>query len=629
MDFILSVGKIACLLLVEFSIFVPVYSNGIDCNSSCGNIQNITYPFRFKSDPQDCGDPQYQLICERNQTILQLNRKKYFVEDISYQNNTIRIVDPDLLADNCSYVPHDFITDYNLDGSQYDPYFALDHNSVVFVNCSAPVNESYYVASPPCKNGSSHMNAEYNYLLVGWFSVGDLHEDCNVVGEASIQYTGLTNPTYSTIRDILKDGVVLHFGDYAFNSRSSCPMPFDSSHCFLEFLLSVANGMLSVLSSSIHVFGYYLLGRTAVGYLCFSLFLIYKLRRRHLAMDEKIEEFLCEYKNHIPTRYSYWELLKMTARFKEKLGQGGFGSVYKGKLANGTLVAIKMLGKSTANGQEFINEVATIGRIHHVHVVQLIGFCAEGSKRALVYEFMPNGSLDKYLSSQDGKNNELEWEKLQEIALGVAKGIEYLHRGCSMKILHFDIKPHNILLDDNFTPKVSDFGLAKFYPLEDSIVSITAARGTIGYIAPELFYKKFGNISYKSDVYSYGMLLMEMAGKRKQVDKHANGSSQFYFPSWIYDQIILGDMGMGDASDDEKGIAKKLVIVALWCIQMNPVDRPSMSKVIEMLEGNLEDLDMPQRPFLSSPNWRDEHKIELEALESLNESSSDSILSAR
>jgi serine/threonine protein kinase len=174
------------------------------------------------------------------------------------------------------------------------------------------------------------------------------------------------------------------------------------------------------------------------------------------------------------------------------------------------------LGKPKANGQDFINEVATIGRIHHVNIVQLIGFCAEGLERALVYEYMPNGSLNKYIFSLE-VSTLLSYDKMYDIALGVAHGIEYLHRGCDMQILHFDIKPHNILLDENFTPKISDFGLAKLYPVDDSIVSLTAARGTLGYMAPELFYKNIGGVSYKADVYSFGMLLMERACKRKKL----------------------------------------------------------------------------------------------------------------
>ncbi|KAE9608886.1 putative glycerophosphodiester phosphodiesterase, protein kinase RLK-Pelle-LRK10L-2 family [Lupinus albus] len=125
---------------------------------------------------------------------------------------------------------------------------------------------------------------------------------------------------------------------------------------------------------------------------------------------------------------------------------------------------------------------------------------------------------------------------LYSISLGIARGIEYLHNGCNMKILHFDIKPHNILLDEKFNPKVSDFGLAKLYPTDNSVVSLTAARGTIGYMAPELHYRNIGTISYKADVYSFGMLLMEMAGRRKNLNALAENYSQLYYPFWIYDQ---------------------------------------------------------------------------------------------
>ncbi|XAR71648.1 Glycerophosphodiester phosphodiesterase [Bertholletia excelsa] len=314
-------------------------------------------------------------------------------------------------------------------------------------------------------------------------------------------------------------------------------------------------------------------------------------------MFDGIEGFLQSHNNLTPIRYSYSQIKKMTNGFRDKLGEGGYGSVYKGRLQSGSLVAVKMLSKPKADGQEFINEVATIGRIHHVNVVHLIGYCAERSKRALVYDFMPNGSLDKYIFSREG-NFSLSYEQIYKISLGVARGIEYLHKGCEMQILHFDIKPHNVLLDDNFTPKISDFGLAKLYPTDDSVVTLTAARGTLGYMAPELFYKNIGGVSYKSDVYSYGMLLMEMAGRRRDWNASEN-SSQIFFPSWVYDQFMEGrDVEMGECKEEEKGMVKKMMVVALWCIQMKPSNRPSMNKVLEMFEGKAELLPMPQRPFL-------------------------------
>ncbi|KAG8644300.1 hypothetical protein MANES_11G116400v8 [Manihot esculenta] len=326
-------------------------------------------------------------------------------------------------------------------------------------------------------------------------------------------------------------------------------------------------------------------------------FFIYKWRRRHLSGYDTVEEFLQNQNNLMPIRYSYKDIRKMTGGFKDKLGEGGFGSVYKGTLRSGHFAAIKMLSKSNTNGQDFINEVATIGRIHHTNVVQLIGFCAEGSKRALIYDFMPNGSLDKYMCSHQGSIS-LSWDKLYEISLGVAHGIEYLHQGCDVQILHFDIKPHNVLLDENFIPKISDFGLARLYATNDSIKSLTEARGTIGYMAPELFYRNIGHVSYKADVYSFGMLLLEMAGKRNGSNAMAEHSSENYFPFWVYDEVSKGKVvTTGDESESNR-IAKKMVMVGLLCIQMKPSNRPPMNKVIEMLEGDVESLQLPPRPAL-------------------------------
>ncbi|XP_073103272.1 rust resistance kinase Lr10-like [Elaeis guineensis] len=294
----------------------------------------------------------------------------------------------------------------------------------------------------------------------------------------------------------------------------------------------------------------------------------------------------------------------MTRHFKHKLGQGGFGTVYKGDLPNGIPVAVKMLMKSKGEGEDFINEVATLGRIHHANVVRLLGFCSEGTWRALIYEFMPNESLEKYIFGKRNKtaHQPLDMKKLQEIAIGIAQGIEYLHQGCNQRILHFDIKPHNILLDHDFNPKIADFGLAKLCSRDQSIITMTAARGTMGYIAPEIYCRNFGTVSYKSDVYSFGMLVLEMVGGRKNVDPEIEKTSEIYFPEWVYGQLVQGhDLKLVmEGNGVEEDIAKKLAIVALWCIQWSPMDRPSMTRVVQMLMGNLESLQIPPIPFVSS-----------------------------
>ncbi|PRQ33582.1 putative glycerophosphodiester phosphodiesterase, protein kinase RLK-Pelle-LRK10L-2 family [Rosa chinensis] len=255
--------------------------------------------------------------------------------------------------------------------------------------------------------------------------------------------------------------------------------------------------------------------------------------------DKAVKAFLRNYGPLQVRKYSYSDVTKMTNSFKTKLGQGGYGSVYKGKLPDGNLVAVKVLNKLKA---------------------------------------------------------------LDRISLGIARGLEYLHRGCNTRILHFDIKPHNILLDANFSPKISDFGLAKICDRAGSVVSMLGARGTAGYIAPEVFCRNFGGVSHKSDVYSFGMMLSEMVGGRRNINVEADNTSEIYFPHWIYKRLELDELGIQSVTNAEDKVrARKMIIVSLWCIQTNPSNRAGMKEVIEMLEGSVESLQIPPKPYLSSP----------------------------
>nr|KYP63285.1 putative receptor-like protein kinase At5g39030 family [Cajanus cajan] len=558
--------------------------------------------------------------------MLSLLAGKYHVREIDYRRYEIRLTDAGVLEDTACSFPRYFL--YSENFSHYPPtdvlsttdWFYDGYPSIVLLNCSNPVTDDpRYVQmdTDPCHSGAGgHIYALYSYL-----SLMDMKFGCSLKvatlanlfkkkNGTHVEYVDdVGNASYADIRKWLKDGIWLSWLNQD-NCREHCngremgcyfnqttqQVQCNSEHCY--FVNNTCDGR--------NVIPIFLLARFVFGITLLLGLLIYKWRRRHLSMYESIESFLLD--NDLnPIRYEYKEIKKMTGGFKVKLGQGGFGSVYKGKLRSGPDVAIKMLSKSKSDGQDFINEVATIGRIHHVNVVRLIGYCFEGEKRALVYEYMPNGSLDKYIFSKEG-SVPLTYEKTYEISLGVAHGIAYLHQGCDVQILHFDIKPHNILLDENFIPKVSDFGLAKLYPVDNSIVTLTAARGTLGYMAPELFYKNVGGVSYKADVYSFGMLLMEMTSRRKNSNPCVEYSSQHYFPLWIYDQFKEEkDVEMEDASEEDMTLTKRMFIVALWCIQLKPSDRPSMNKVVEMLEGKIENLEMPPRPSfypyeMSRPN---------------------------
>ena len=338
----------------------------------------------------------------------------------------------------------------------------------------------------------------------------------------------------------------------------------------------------------------------------FSAVIAKIIRPKSSQHDDSVETFMMDYHSITPKRYSYSDIKKMTSSFVNILGQGGFGYVYRGKLPDdGRLVAVKVLKESKGDGEEFMNEVASISRTSHVNVVTLLGFCYERNKRALIYEFMPNGSLDSFISDKGSPhtNCRLEWKKLYEIAVGIARGLEYLHRGCNTRIVHFDIKPHNILLDEDFCPKISDFGLAKLCQSKVSKISMIGARGTVGYIAPEVFCRNFGGVTYKSDVYSYGMMVLEMVGQSKDFDMGSVETNELYFPDWFYMYLDPGEISTfhGGTTEEEKEIVKKMILVGLWCIQTIPSHRPSMTKVVEMFEGSLQSLQIPPRPSLSSP----------------------------
>lgn len=321
----------------------------------------------------------------------------------------------------------------------------------------------------------------------------------------------------------------------------------------------------------------------------------------------RVEAILKAHGSLAPKRYTYSEVKKITNCFTSKLGEGGYGKVYCGKLPDGHAVAVKFLNESKGDGEEFVNEVASISKTSHVNIVSLLGFCFEGAKRALIYEFMPNGSLERFIYNANAvsTDRQLGWEVLYQIALGIARGLEYLHRGCNTTIVHFDIKPHNILLDEEFCPKIADFGLAKLcLNRKEGILSMLGARGTPGYIAPEVFLRNFGGVSHKSDVYSYGMMVLEMVGGRKNIDAAVSHSSAIYFPHWVHGQLKERDEDLelhGIVNDEEREKARKMIIAGLWCIQTDPRNRPAMHGVLDMLQGSLDSLQIPPFPTLFSP----------------------------
>ncbi|XP_059071571.1 putative receptor protein kinase ZmPK1 [Cryptomeria japonica] len=227
-----------------------------------------------------------------------------------------------------------------------------------------------------------------------------------------------------------------------------------------------------------------------------------------------------------PKKFTYAELKSATNDFSNIVGKGGFGTVYKGLLPDQRQIAVKKLEGLHHGEQQFWAEVTIIGRIHHLNLVRMWGFCAEGEHRLLVYDYIPNGSLEKHLFDTEGATA-MEWGVRYRIALGVARAIAYLHEECLEWVLHCDIKPENILVDENFCPKVSDFGLAKLVEKERTL-KVSTVRGTRGYLAPEWFQNY--PITAKVDVFSFGMVLFEIVSGERNINGSPEQDSEFYFP---------------------------------------------------------------------------------------------------
>lgn len=315
--------------------------------------------------------------------------------------------------------------------------------------------------------------------------------------------------------------------------------------------------------------------------------LIWRRRRREVRSSKAVEGSL--------VAFAYKDLQNATKNFSDKLGGGGFGSVFKGTLPDATVVAVKKLESITQGEKQFRTEVSTIGTIQHVNLVRLRGFCSDGNKKLLVYEYMENGSLDSHLFHKN-ESKFLEWKTRYEIALGIARGLSYLHEKCRDCIIHCDIKPENILLDAQFCPKVADFGLAKLMGRDFSRV-LTTMRGTRGYLAPE--WISGVAITAKADVYSFGMMLFELVSGRRNSEASDDGKVKF-FPSLAAnvaanggDVLSLLDPILDRNADEEEVL--KISKIACWCIQDDENTRPSMGQVVQILEG-LMDVNVPTIP---------------------------------
>ncbi|XP_017188199.2 LEAF RUST 10 DISEASE-RESISTANCEUS RECEPTOR-LIKE PROTEIN KINASE-like 2.1 [Malus domestica] len=587
-----------------------------ECRSyyDCGPLKNISYPFwATGSRPQHCGREDYELTCREDQyPVMKIEDQDFLVLNLSRQFYTMTIARSDLWDTPCT----DNIVNTTLDYDRFS-YVPAVRNLTLLYGCqpgniSVPNNFTCKVKGTDRDDISYYVDDSLSIRMGNWTS-------CYLNFRVPIMWEGVDvmPDTPDKLKQVLKQGFqvgyeaewelcrlcVLSNGTCGSNSNS------DSFVCYCgdgprDRICSRSGDSTSNRKRMVIV------AASAAGSVLMICGIVRCIQARKQIFkrsnNQDLEAFIRTNGPLAVKRYKFSEIRKMTKSFEDKLGQGGYGDVYKGNLLDGSPVAVKVLKASKGSGEDFINEVTSISRTSHVNVVTLLGYCFEGQKKALIYEFMPNGSLEKYIYNKNAlqtSNPQLEVEQLLDIVTGIARGLEYLHLGCNTRILHFDIKPHNILLDENFCPKISDFGLSKLCLNKESIMSMLDARGTIGYISPEVFCRNFGGVSVKSDVYSYGMMVLEMVGGRKNINARASHTSDVCFPDWVYKQLEMGSsLGLPNGViEEENELARKMILVGLWCIQMKPSDRPSMSRVIEMLQGSIEALQIPPKPVLTFP----------------------------
>ncbi|XP_075672027.1 G-type lectin S-receptor-like serine/threonine-protein kinase LECRK3 [Castanea sativa] len=293
--------------------------------------------------------------------------------------------------------------------------------------------------------------------------------------------------------------------------------------------------------------------------------------------------------------FSYNELESATEGFQEELGRGSYGAVYKGTISEGgKTIVVKRLEKDVEEGdREFRAEIIAIARTHHKNLVRVLGICIEGNRKLLVYEYMNNGSLADLIFKAERPPI---WKERIRIALDVARGLLYLHEESEVRIIHCNIKPQNILMDDNWTAKISDFGFAKLL-MPNQSGATTTAEGTSAYLAPE--WEKNSLISFQTDIYSLGVVLLEIVCCRRSIEVNVSTTDEIILSSWVYDCFAAGELDklVKDETVDFRTL-ERMVKVGLWCVQEDPTLRPSMKNVVLMLEGTI-NVPIPPSPVLS------------------------------
>ncbi|XP_060172683.1 LEAF RUST 10 DISEASE-RESISTANCE LOCUS RECEPTOR-LIKE PROTEIN KINASE-like 1.2 isoform X2 [Lycium barbarum] len=594
-----SVLVIAILFITLADDTLSIYLNSSACIAqSCGNGVKISYPFWIpEKQPSYCGLPAYKVTCDEHKTFLHISGEEFIIKEVFYTNNSILLAKADVFdEDNKCPVPrHNFSvrgTPFSLGPNTADLFF--------FYDCTQPNERETYDVNC-AHNATHHSFAVFHTELLEHYNYSV--ESCQDPVYALVEADSLDRLLKMNYRQVLQKGFFLQWDGTncrdCQNSGGHCGAQSNEFLCICKDQTqprTCLHGRIKRIARKVAI---------GVGAAAFTalmagvLFLIYRRRQKKIDAGSSVfTRSILSYpsstkdpeKASITKRvhlFDYDELVEATNNFdsKKELGDGGYGTVYKGKLRDGRVVAVKRLYENNCKRvEQFINEIDILTRLHHPNLVTLYGCTSRHSRELLlVYEYIPNGTVADHLYGGDSTPRSLSWNTRMKIAIETANALAYLH---ASDVIHRDVKTNNILLDNNFCVKVADFGLSRLFPMDVTHVS-TAPQGTPGYVDPE--YHQCYQLTDKSDVYSFGVVLIELISSLPAVDicRHRY---EINLSNMAINKIQgnalheLVDSNLGFETDDKvRSMITAVAELAFQCLQSDGDMRPSMQEVVEAL----------------------------------------------
>ncbi|XP_059286011.1 LEAF RUST 10 DISEASE-RESISTANCE LOCUS RECEPTOR-LIKE PROTEIN KINASE-like 1.2 isoform X2 [Lycium ferocissimum] len=594
-----SVLVIAILFITLADDTLSIYLNSSACVAqSCGNGVKISYPFWIpEKQPSYCGLPAYKVTCDERKTFLHIFGEEFIIKEVFYTNNSILLAKADVFdEDNKCPVPrHNFSvrgTPFSLGPNTADLFF--------FYDCIQPNERETYDVNC-ARNATHHSFAVFHTELLKHYNYSV--ESCQDPVYALVEADSLDRLLKMNYRQVLQKGFFLQWDGTncrdCQNSGGHCGAQSNEFLCICKDQTqprTCLHGRKKRIAIKVSI---------GVGAAAFTalmagvLFLIYRRRQKKIDAGSSVfTRSILSYPSSTkdPEKanitigvhlFDYDELVEATNNFdsKKELGDGGYGTVYKGKLRDGRVVAVKRLYENNCKRvEQFINEIDILTRLHHPNLVTLYGCTSRHSRELLlVYEYIPNGTVADHLYGGDSTPRSLSWNTRMKIAIETANALAYLH---ASDVIHRDVKTNNILLDNNFCVKVADFGLSRLFPTDVTHVS-TAPQGTPGYVDPE--YHQCYQLTDKSDVYSFGVVLIELISSLPAVDicRHRY---EINLSNMAINKIQgnalheLVDSNLGFETDDKvRSMITAVAELAFQCLQSDGDMRPSMQEVVEAL----------------------------------------------